>query len=186
MKDRTNTLAVMGLDIEGKIGWKEWKELGATIGVVSSSSGWWVGDWCNYGDAHYGEKYTQCLDVTNLSIDRLRVCAWVASRYQRERRRQGLSFELHRELAYIKDNNEQDRVLDIAEKESWGSTEVREWKRRERGDDNTHTPILKITIDDADCTLSDEDAFVEFREWIQQACREYNVKLVKISRPEYS
>ena len=186
MEQTTKALAIMGLDINGKIGCQEWKKLGATIGAVSSSSGWWIGDWINYGENRFGEKYTQALDVTQLSVDRLRVCAWVANRYRRERRRQSLSFEVHRELAYLKDEATQDKILDIAEQESWSSTDVREWKRNERGEGNNHTPVLKITIDDEECSLSDEETFLEFRSYLQETCKEYNVKLSRISRPEYS
>ena len=142
---------VTGTGIEfsrDKLTWTEWQELGLVVGSTVSAGPWLVADWVNYGEKAYGERYTQALDVTGLSPDRLRTYAWIGNRYSYSRRRSALSFEVHRELAYIHDDVEQDAALDMAEREGMGSREVREWKREERGQtQNNVTPLWLVKFE---------------------------------------
>ena len=68
----------------------------------SGSSMFLLGDWINYGEKAYGEKYAQALSVTSLSYDTLRVAHWVAEKFETDRRRSVLEYWVP----------EQDDVLD--------------------------------------------------------------------------
>ncbi len=170
-----------GIEFTGKMSVAEYKKLLAVVGSTVTLGPWLLGDAVNYGEARFGEKYTQWLDITGLSPDRLRVCSWVANRYIRSRRDPRLSFEVHRELAFIKDDDDQDQILGQAFAEGWGSKEVREWKREERGQANNHTPLWRITLElDGDF---DGEAFIaEFQGLIGEYFPE--IVDVKHSRPD--
>ncbi len=62
---------------------------------------WWIGDWINYGDAAYGEKYAQALDETGLDVQTLMNAAWVAGRIPAGLREERLSWTHHREVAAL-------------------------------------------------------------------------------------
>ena len=107
-----------------KLTWSEWKNLGAIVGSTVRVGPWLVGDWVNFGESRFGEKYTQALDVTSLSVERLRVCAWISSRFPPADRRSSLSFESHREVASLNED-ERKHWLDLAEQNKWGSKDLR-------------------------------------------------------------
>jgi hypothetical protein len=172
----------VGLKFTGKLTWTEYKKLGRVVGSTVTVGPWLVGDWVNYGEAAYGEKYTQAIDETGLSPDRLRTTAWVANRFPHSRRRPALSFEVHRELAYIDDDDEQDAALDMAEAEGMDSKAIREWKREERGQTNNHTPLWRITLE-LDSAWGDNFDGDEFIEYCAEFFSEWDVK-VKHSRPD--
>jgi hypothetical protein len=74
---------------------------------------WWVGDWVRYGNARWGEKYTEAARVTGLDAKTLRNIAYVASRFHLSRRRDNLSWTHHAELAALPPV-QQDQWLDRA------------------------------------------------------------------------
>jgi hypothetical protein len=37
---------------------------GGCLGSVARASGWWIGDWIQYGNARYHEKYEAAAKVT--------------------------------------------------------------------------------------------------------------------------
>jgi len=47
---------------------------------------WWVGDWLNYGEARYGEMYSQAIEITGYASQTLADAKWVASRIEPSRR----------------------------------------------------------------------------------------------------
>ncbi len=152
------------------------------MGTLHRSAPWLCADWVNYGEAQYGEKYTQALDVTGLSPERLRALSWIGNRYKPARRRPELSFEAHRELAYIKDDKEQDAILDKAVREGWGAREIREWKREQRGEETYGTNLILATFSFED----DVDANAAFHE-LSEKCLEVADDvgaLVRFRRPK--
>lgn len=176
--ERKWSIGECGLVIGEKLTFSEWRKLGRITGSTVYVGPWLVGDWVNYGEAAYGEKYTQAIDETGLSPERLRVCSWVANRYRLERRRRELSFEAHRELAFIDDDAKQDKALELAIKNGWGAKEIRDWKRGER--DNKHTPLYRFTFEGEPI---DDDDFTELVEELKEVCEEYDLSLSRVSRP---
>jgi hypothetical protein len=91
----------------------QWVVAGQSIGRLSRSSQWWVGDWLLYGDTRWGEKYAHAARITRYDVKSLRNMAWVASRITHDRRRSELSFS-HHALVAMFDHDEQERWLDYA------------------------------------------------------------------------
>jgi hypothetical protein len=77
----------------------EWVEQGRCLGAIGRGSAWWIGDWVRYGSARYGDKYAAASRVTGYDAQSLMNMSYVASRFEASRRRPGLSFSHHAELA---------------------------------------------------------------------------------------
>jgi hypothetical protein len=92
----------------------EWTRQGRLLGALGRASGWWIGDWIRYGKAHYGDKYTAAIQITGYDAQSLMNMAYVAGRFEVSRRREGLSFSHHAELAGLPPDD-QDLWLDRAE-----------------------------------------------------------------------
>lgn len=59
---------------------------------------WWWGDWLNYGEAAYAQKYTKALDTMDYSYGTLRNAKFVSGRLELSRRRDNLSWSHHLEV----------------------------------------------------------------------------------------
>jgi hypothetical protein len=92
----------------------EWVEQGRWLGAIGRASAWWIGDWIRYGSARYGDKYLPASQVTGYDVQSLMNMAYVASRFEVARRRPGLSFSHHAELAGLAPED-QELWLDRAE-----------------------------------------------------------------------
>jgi hypothetical protein len=75
------------------LGYEEWCRQGAQLSVAEKSSAWWLGDWLRYGVAQYGRRYAIASRVTGYDGKTLRNLAYVAGRYEVDRRREGLSWK---------------------------------------------------------------------------------------------
>lgn len=136
-----------GMIVHGKPGFEEWAEVGETLKTIESGVQFWIGDWCNYGEAAYGQKYSQFLEVKEYQT--LRNYAWVAKEIKMSRRRDILSFSHHLEVANL-EPDEQNEWLDQAERENLSvrqlRREIKKWKRKkkeeERLADALDAPIL--------------------------------------------
>src|SRR5258705_4874231 len=79
----------------------EYLDAGRKLFQLNRVSQWWIGDWCNYGEARYGEKYEQAVRDTGYDRGTLRNIASVAGRIEPSRRRDNLSFKHHVEVAAL-------------------------------------------------------------------------------------
>lgn len=113
-----------GLLIPEGMTFEQWEEIGNSLAGIEQARQWWVGDWVNYGEARYGEKYTQALDATGLAYQTLMNAASVARKVEISRRRENLSWSHHEAVAKL-DPAEQDRWLDRAASERLTRAEVR-------------------------------------------------------------
>ncbi|MFE7133462.1 LmbU family transcriptional regulator [Streptomyces sp. NPDC057638] len=120
------------LDLPADMSLERWKSVGRHIFVISDSSGWWLGDWLIYGQAHYPQRYKAAIADTSLSYQTLRNYAWIAGRFPVGRRHSGLSFQHHAEVASL-DEGEQDRWLGLAASSGWSRNELRRHVRESRG-----------------------------------------------------
>lgn len=107
----------------------EWQEIGGQLQKIEKAVPWWIGDWLNYGERSYGEKYAQALDATKQSYGALRNAKWVASEYEKSRRRDNLSFAHHQDALGADDP---DAVLDWAEENSATRQDLRAYIRDQR------------------------------------------------------
>jgi len=120
-----------GLVVQGNPTFEEWEQCGKLLAHIQKRVHWWIGDWLNYGERTYGEKYAQALDETGYSYSTLATDKWVTGKIESSRRRESLRFSHHREVAGLP-TSEQERWLDRAEKENLGPKELRQEMRRER------------------------------------------------------
>lgn len=91
----------------------EWVAAGLSLGEMGRVNNWWVGDWLHYGNARWGEKYSEAARITGLDGKTLRNIAYVTSRFDLSRRRDKLHFTHHAEVAAL-DPGQQDVWLDRA------------------------------------------------------------------------
>lgn len=122
--DGTGMYRPLGLALKKGLPYEEWEQIGVTLEDIREGVNWWVGDWLNYGDAEYGEKYTQAVQHTGKAVQTLMNMAFVAKAIPISRRRETLSFSIHAEVAGLT-ARQQNAVLDEAEKENWTRDEVR-------------------------------------------------------------
>lgn len=110
---------------------KEWSMLGCRLAHVSSASAWALGDWLLFGQHNFAGRYRVALQETNLDYQTLRNYAWVAGRFRPSRRRDGLSFQHHAEVASMAEA-EQELWLRRAESGHWSRNELRRRVRMHR------------------------------------------------------
>ena len=110
------TLTPRGIEFHGDLSLKEWEALGEKLGDAERSIGFMIGDWINYAEQMWGEKYNEAIACTGLEYQTLRNYAWVARRVQLSARADNLPFRHHAVVAKLKDAEEQMHWLDMAEK----------------------------------------------------------------------
>jgi hypothetical protein len=104
---------------------RSWEQIGTNLRELVNSSAWWLADWLLFGEATYGwRRYKEAIERTGLDYQTLRNYAWVARRFEHDRRRDGLSFAHHAEVARLSPP-EQDYWLRKAEQQKWSRNELR-------------------------------------------------------------
>ncbi len=122
----SNAVTPTSFDLDDpSLTWDRWVAIGRFFGRIKRSTSWWIGDWINFGEAVYGERYAQAVDVTELSKETLINYAYVARSVPRSRRREELSFGTHAEVAPL-EPSEQKKWLDAAAENGWTRAELRE------------------------------------------------------------
>lgn len=92
-----------------ELGLAEWSAVGRRFGEIGRCSQWWLGDWINYGNQRFGERYTRAVKLTGYDVQSLMNMVYVASRFEIYRRREDLSWSHHSTLA----------ALDVDSQEYW-------------------------------------------------------------------
>jgi hypothetical protein len=113
-----------GLQLPARIGFGRWVQVGEQLAAIYSSSAWCLGDWLVYGETAYRGRYREAIEQTSLDYQTLRNYAWVAKRFSLSRRRDGLSFAHHAEVAALQEA-EQDYWLRKAEELGWSVKHLR-------------------------------------------------------------
>ena len=91
-----------GLRVMGSgLSFEQWAAIGRSIAHVSSGIAWALGDWLIYGEQTYADRYRSAIESTQLDYQTLRNLAWVARAFDSSRRREGLSFSHHAEVAVL-------------------------------------------------------------------------------------
>lgn len=78
---------------------QNWEQLGEYLKWMDGAIQWLIGDWINYGEAHFSEKAAQAVDATGWQLDTVQQCARVAAQVPPSRRSPDLSWTHHREVA---------------------------------------------------------------------------------------
>jgi len=112
---------------------REWLEHGRRLGLLGRGVAWWIGDWLLYGNLRHGERYARASRVTGYERQSLMNMAYVASRFEVNRRRGALSWSHHAEVAGLS-IDEQEHWLTRAQDDRMSvhslRTEVRALRRR--------------------------------------------------------
>jgi hypothetical protein len=106
-----------------------WAAMGPKLGKLKRFSTWAVADWLATGEIVFNESYSQACDSTGLDPAYLMILKHVASKVSPERRRESLSFTHHRLVAQLS-ASEQDKFLDLAERNCWSREVLTEAVRR--------------------------------------------------------
>lgn len=121
-----------GLKFADDITFDEWEAIGDTLARLDRAVQWLIGDWLNYGEAHYRETYAQALDDTKYSYQTLANMASVASKVESSRRRENLTWTHHCEVASLPPDV-QDGLLEWAEETKASTRELRSAVRVYKG-----------------------------------------------------
>lgn len=78
-----------------------WEQAGRRLGAIGRGTQWWIGDWIRYGNATWGEKYSEAARITGYETGSLRNLAWVAAQVEPEERSDKLSWSHHAILASL-------------------------------------------------------------------------------------
>lgn len=115
-----------GIQFNGELSFEEWNAIGDQIIPMAKSIGFMVGDWINYGEKRYGEKYTEAIKRSGLTMETLKLYSHVARRIEMLNRSNVLDFTHHIVAARLKDPDQQQHWLKIAEEEKMS---VRRFKK---------------------------------------------------------
>lgn len=105
-----------GLTLPEGLSFDHWERIGRQLQLANIAVQWWIGDWLNYGEARYGEKYTQAVEDLGRSKQLLMNYASVAKRVETSRRNEKVDYSIHVEVACLPPK-EQVKVLAKAAKE---------------------------------------------------------------------
>ncbi|MFB7211605.1 LmbU family transcriptional regulator [Streptomyces sp. NPDC056255] len=114
----------VGLQMAPNLSFEAWQRAGGQLAGVIDSSSWWLGDWLVYGKDHYADRYQLGIRTAGLKYQTLRNYAWVSRRFDMSRRRSGLTFQHHAEVASLP-LDKQETWLDEAEKKRWTTKQLR-------------------------------------------------------------
>lgn len=120
-----------GMQVKRQPTYDEWEAFGRELWSYKQAIQWCIGDWLNYGEKHYGDTYTQAIDMTNYTYGTLANYASVAREFPPERRREDVSFTNHQELAPL-DTDEQDIFLNAIESKQATRDDIRTYKRKRK------------------------------------------------------
>src|SRR4030042_1404573 len=101
-------ITAVGLGMPDDLTFERWEQIGQTLRKIEGARLWWFGDWCNFGERKYGEKYSQALEASDYEAITLRNAAWVGKSIEMSRRHNNLSWSHHLEVAAL-ESKEQDR-----------------------------------------------------------------------------
>ena len=91
---------------------------------VSNSLPFWIGDFVNYGEATYGDKYTQVIDATDYEYTYLRNLAYICRNVPPENRNAKLGVNYHYAVARMA-LGDQVEMLEQAAHNKWSVGDLR-------------------------------------------------------------
>lgn len=125
---RTST----ALRIADGISFNEWQEIGTELSTMTDAIAWWIGDWYAYGLAAYRKDYSAGVDAFGRSMQGLTNLAYVSRKVPPSRRREGLTWGHHYEVAALEPDS-QDAYLETALMQKLSARELRTIIREARG-----------------------------------------------------
>jgi hypothetical protein len=84
--------ALVPKDPDAPPNFEDWDSVGQYLRYIHTGTQFWLGDWINYGESNYGEKYAQAVDQTGYDLSTLQSYAWVSRQVPRSNRNEGVAF----------------------------------------------------------------------------------------------
>jgi len=140
------TSTKVGLVLPPDIPYMEWEDIGINLARAKETVKFMLGDWLNYGENAYGEKYAQAIDNVTYDYAYLRNIAYVCRNVEMSRRRDSLSFSHHTEVAHL-DPDLQDLWLQTAEDQGLNSKVLRQAIKDAKGIDEKKEYSVEINIE---------------------------------------
>lgn len=109
--------------------WDQYQKLCIFLGKLGQAYCWWIGDLQLIGEDLFGEEYAQIMESLPHSHHTLENYRSIAKHIPQNRRRSGISFSVHAEVAYL-EPIERDMWLDKAEQNGWKREEIRAARRQ--------------------------------------------------------
>lgn len=134
----------MGLRVIGAPTFQQWEQVGillrlehAQLSRLATKVQFAIGDWLNYGERAYGEKYAQALTETDYAQGTLQNFAYVARKVTPSLRRETLTYKHHAVVAPL-DPPAQSAWLEKAESGEWSANALSEKVQAEQGNPPPH------------------------------------------------
>lgn len=115
---------VVDLGLPDGLSYDEWLAKGQAYQAMAQSAMFWLGDYLAYGEDRFSERYAQAVAALGLSPHTAQNAVWVARKIPRSRRREGLSFGHHAELAGLPEP-EQEEWFERIEDGGWTRADLR-------------------------------------------------------------
>jgi hypothetical protein len=145
-----NEYTPVSLELPLDLDYDEWTHRGMFLLHLEKATAWWIGDFLNFGERTYGEKYAQFIETTGKTPEALRKYQWVAEQMSPKRRREALTFGHHDAVAALPPA-EADKILDDAEANDWSVGDVRRAARKSKGEpENVETKSAECPFCQAD------------------------------------
>jgi hypothetical protein len=117
-------ISAIGLTINTLLTYQEWEFLGEKLQLCHKSILFLIGDWLLWGESTFNEEFSQAIEARGYAVQTLLNARWVASRVDRSRRRESLTWSHHLEVASL-EPADQERFLLQAVTEDWRVRELR-------------------------------------------------------------
>lgn len=111
---------------------ESWEQVGQFLRYVHTGTQFWLGDWINFGEARYGEKYAQAVESTGYELKTLQTYAWVARQVPRSNRVETVPFGHYLNGIAAKAPEEQARLVKRVQDEGLTQTQLRDLLAEER------------------------------------------------------
>jgi N6-adenosine-specific RNA methylase IME4 len=86
------TLSPTALVPDGSPSFEEWDVVGSILRYFHTGMQFWLGDWMNFGEKRYGEKYSQALEASGYELKTLQTYAWVANKVKPAQRVEAIPY----------------------------------------------------------------------------------------------
>jgi hypothetical protein len=116
IQDPKFAITPTGVQFHQDLSFAEWDDLGQKLAPIGKSIGFIIGDWINYGEAQYGEKYKEALAATGIAYQTLANYSYVAHKVGFSLRKENLDWYQHATVAKLKTTEDKEHWLDMAEK----------------------------------------------------------------------
>lgn len=121
-----------GLVLAPDLSYEQWYEAGMSLKGITQNIQWWWGDYLNYGERKYGEKYEQAVNDFGMNYETARQYARVANAYEMCSRLHNLSWSHHHEATAVEDPEERTALLEKAAEEGISKNDLRKLVRQKK------------------------------------------------------